>query len=133
MGSTAYKAAGQGIVHIITQGMRIGSGVGNYICILLNINCFRSVFSHDRFLQIFGMLHVGAIDSSCKRDKMQPLHGLLCPVFESAYTPNQNVAINKSMISFRGRVSFRQYIKGKPTPWEIKAYVLSVSLGTCTG
>ncbi len=63
-GSSAYNAAGQGIVHIITQqGMCMGSGMGNYIRILLNIYCFRSVFYRDRFLQIFGMLHVGAIDS----------------------------------------------------------------------
>ena len=29
------------------------------------------------------------------------------------------------MIAFRGRIFFRQYIRGKPTPWGIKAYVLS--------
>ena len=31
------------------------------------------------------------------------------------------------MIAFRGRVGFRQYIRGKPQPWDIKAYVLSES------
>ena len=31
------------------------------------------------------------------------------------------------MISFKGRVSFRQYLKGKPHPWGIKAYVLCES------
>ena len=34
------------------------------------------------------------------------------------------------MIAFQGRVSFHQYIRGKPNPWGIKAYVLSDS---CTG
>jgi len=28
---------------------------------------------------------------------------------------------------YRGRVSFRQYVKGKPHPWGIKAYVLAES------
>ena len=31
------------------------------------------------------------------------------------------------MIAFCGRVGFRQYIRGKPQPWGIKAYVLSES------
>ena len=31
------------------------------------------------------------------------------------------------MIAFRGRCGFRQYIRGKPQPWGIKAYVLSES------
>ena len=31
------------------------------------------------------------------------------------------------MIAFRGRVGFRQYIRGKPQPWGIKAFVLSES------
>ena len=31
------------------------------------------------------------------------------------------------MITFKGRVSFRQYLKGKPHPWGIKAFVLSDS------
>ena len=31
------------------------------------------------------------------------------------------------MISFKGRVSFKQYIKDKPNPWGIKAYALAES------
>ena len=31
------------------------------------------------------------------------------------------------MISFKGRVSFKQYVKGKPNPWGIKAYTLAES------
>ncbi len=63
------------------------------------------------------MLHVGEIDGRTKRGKVEPLLELLCPKFQSAYTPSRNVAVDESMISFRGRVSFRQYVKGKPNPW----------------
>ena len=92
-----------------------------------NFPFFRSVFSRDRFLQIFGMFHVGDSDSGTKRGKIQPLLDRLCPVFESVYTPAQHIAIDESVISFKGRVSFRQYLKGKPHPWGIKAFVLSES------
>ena len=40
--------------------------------------------------------------------------------FQSALSPSQEVAIDEAMISFRGRVSFHQYLKGKPNPWGIK-------------
>ena len=77
---------------------------------------FRSVFSRKRFLQIFGALHVGDPDITTKREKIQPLLDRLLPTFKAAYTPSQQVAIDESVISFRGPVNFRQYLKGKPNP-----------------
>lgn len=87
---------------------------------------FRSVFSRDRFLQIFGMLHVGKRKGT-KQDKIQPLLNIILPLIQGYYTPHQEVAIDESVIAFKGRVSFRQYLKGKPHPWGIKAYVLADS------
>lgn len=92
-----------------------------------NFPFFRSVFSRDRFFQIFGMLYVGDPDSTSKKGKIQPFIDRLCPVFESTYTPSQQIAVDESVISFKGRVSFRQYLKGKPHPWGMKAFVLSDS------
>ena len=37
------------------------------------------------------------------------------------------MSIDEAMITFRGRVGFQKYIRGKPQPWGIKAYVLSES------
>ena len=90
----------------------------------VNLPFFRSVFSRDRFFQIFGALHVGDIDSTTKRGKIQPFLDRICPSFEAAFTPDQQIAIDESVISFKGRVSFRQYLKGKPHPWGIKAILL---------
>ena len=93
-----------------------------------NFTYFRSVFSRKRFFQIFGMLHVGDINSNTKRAKIQPFLDILAPTFQSSYTPHKAIAVDESMITFKGRVSFRQYLKGKPHPWGIKAFVLSDSL-----
>ena len=38
------------------------------------------------------------------------------------------MAIDESAIAFKGRVTFRQYLKGKLTPWGIKAFVLADSV-----
>ena len=43
-------------------------------------------FPGSFFFQIFGALHVGDLDSTTKRDKIQPLLDRLCPAFEAAYT-----------------------------------------------
>jgi hypothetical protein len=93
----------------------------------LNIPFFRRVFSRDRFLQIFWNLHVGEINGATKRSKIQGLIDLVIPLFQQHFTPSRAISIDEAMIAFRGRVSFRQYIRGKPTPWGIKAYVLADS------
>ena len=48
-----------------------------------NLPFFRSVFSRDRFFQIFGALHVGDIDSTTKRGKIQPFLDRICPAFDT--------------------------------------------------
>lgn len=96
--------------------------------ITTNLPFFRSVFSRSRFFQILGTLHVGNIDGDLKRDKIEPLLDHLVPAFQASYTLSQHVAIDESVIAFKGRVSFRQYLKGKPTPWGIKAFVLADSV-----
>ena len=71
-----------------------------------NLPFFRSVFSRDRFFQIFGALHVGDIESTTKWGKIQPFLDRICPVFEAAFTPSQQIAIDESFITYKGRVSF---------------------------
>ena len=92
-----------------------------------NFPFFRSVLPMDRFLQVLGMLHVGDPDNTTKRGKIQTLLDRLCPLFERMYTPAQQIAVYELVISFKGRVAFCQYLKGKPHPWGIKAFVLSDS------
>ena len=73
------------------------------------------------------MLHVGETASHSKRSKIQPFIDLIIPLFQRYLNPSQELSIDEAMIAFRGRVGFRQYIRGKPQPWGIKAYVLSES------
>ena len=55
---------------------------------------------------------------------------LLDPVlknFKSHYIPGQNISIDESMISFKGRLSWVQYLPKKNTKWGMKAWVLADS------
>ena len=72
------------------------------------------------------MLHVG--ENNFKR-KMQnrAFFDIIILIIQGNYNSDRQIAVDESVISFKGRVSFRQYLKGKPNPWELKAYVLSDS------
>ena len=52
---------------------------------------------------------------------------IIIPIIQGNYNPERQIAVDESIISFNRRVSFREYLKGKPNPWELKAYVLSDS------
>ena len=94
----------------------------------MHLPFFHSVFSRNCFFQIFGSLYVGDPDSTTKCGKIQPLLDHLCGSFAAAFTPSKQIAVDESVISFKGRVSFRQYLKGKPHPWGIKAFVQGICL-----
>ena len=38
------------------------------------------------------------------------------------FQPGREVSIDEAMISFNGRLFFKQYMKGKPHPWGIKVW-----------
>jgi len=43
------------------------------------------------------------------------------------YAPSQNLTIDESMISYRGRAKFKAYIPSKPTKWGLKLHALCES------
>ena len=57
--------------------------------------------------------------------KVRRLLDLLIPKFESEYTIHQECTIDEAMIPFKGRLSFKQYMKAKPMKWGIKVFVLA--------
>jgi len=45
--------------------------------------------------------------------------------FRAAYNLGREIAIDESMISFKERLYFSQYMPKKPTKWEMKAFMLA--------
>ena len=60
--------------------------------------------------------------------KIRPLITHLLARFKSSYTPSQNCSIDESIISFKGRLAFIQYMPLKPHKWGVKAWVLADSV-----
>nr|CDJ87617.1 piggyBac transposable element-derived protein [Haemonchus contortus] len=74
------------------------------------------LISRNRFVQILNAFHFAdndAPDKSNRLYKIQPILDMLNEEFAAVYSPGKNVCIDESMIPFRGRVIFRQYIRGK--------------------
>ena len=54
--------------------------------------------------------------------KVQPLFNTILENSRNKFLPSQDISFDEAMVSFTGRLSFKQYIKGKPTPWGIKIW-----------
>ena len=59
--------------------------------------------------------------------KIRPLLDLVISAVKSVYIPEKYISIDESIIGFKGRLSFVQYMPKKPTKWGIKAWVLAES------
>jgi hypothetical protein len=114
---------------VINMGIMRLSKISDYWSTLYtcNIPFFHQVMSRTRFFQIFNVLHVGDIDSPSKIMKVQPFIDVILETIKPLYTLEREIALDESMIPFTGRVSFKQYVKNKPTPWGIKVYALAGS------
>lgn len=80
--------------------------------------------SRDRFFQLRNNLHcINNLDvpNTCN-DKLHKVR----PLFEAirqrclALELEENLCVDEQMVPFRGHLSIKQYMKGKPTPWGSK-------------
>ena len=93
----------------------------------------RRVMPRDRFKEILSCLHTNAVDPSLvtcvptydRLYKVRKVLDLVLPKFESSYTTHKELSMVEAMIKFKGRLVFNQYMKDKPTKWDIKVFVLS--------
>lgn len=91
-----------------------------------NTPAFPAAMSRDRFLLILQLLHFSdnTAPGEDKVRKVRPLLSLLLDRFQSVYIPSQQIAIDKELVLFKGRLSFKQYIPNKRSRFGIKIYAL---------
>ena len=96
---------------------------------------FPSLMSRNRFFQILRYLHFADNTRAPPRDsadynklyKIQPFLDLAMARFQEVYTPERQLAIDETLIKFKGKVHFRQFIPIKPGRFGIKAFTLAES------
>ena len=96
---------------------------------LAQIPFFSRVMARDRFELIFWMLHAShSLTTPAKRiDKVRTFLDMLLHRFQLKYTPGQNLAIDETMVRFRGRFVGKQYMPKKPVKWGIKLFSVADS------
>lgn len=104
---------------------------------LLRTTAFPSVMSRDRFLLILKFWHMS--DSSLQpqandphRDRLYKLRDVLDHLqdkFQEVFTPGRDIAIDESLLLWKGRLVFKQYIPLKRARFGIKTFMLCDSTG----
>ena len=93
---------------------------------------FPSVMPRDRFLILLTFLHLNNNEHYVPRGseghdplfKLGPLYHKILAKFRTVYIPHQALAIDESMVAWRGNLSFRVYSPDKPIKYGLKAYML---------
>ena len=78
----------------------------------------------DRFQILMRMLHFSdnTEPDTTRLRKVQKLVDLLLVNFQKTYSPGSDLVVDESMVPFRGRVKFRQYIPGKSHKYGCKLF-----------
>ena len=98
-------------------------------------SCNWQIMKRNRFSLVLRFLHLK--DSSQYIRKGEPGHDPLFKLrpfieplfqrFQASYTLSKEICVDESIIGYKGRVNFIQYMPKKPTKWGMKGYILADS------
>ena len=94
---------------------------------LLNLSTFGKYMKHDRFLLLLRFLHFSNVETEDWIDdlhRIRPVYSLFKQNFTKYFRPFQKLVIDESLVLFKGRLSFKQYIPSKRHRFGIKLFVL---------
>jgi hypothetical protein len=89
----------------------------------------RNAMSTERFELLLKFWHFSNNDNKDSNQdklfKLKPILDLLKVRFSSVYMPGSIVSVDETMIPWRGRLLFKQYIPGKAHKYDVKMYKLA--------
>lgn len=94
---------------------------------LLRNRIFGEIMSRDRFLYLLKILHFNTNDVQANGDrlyKIREICDMLRGSFQNALYPFQHLCVDESLLLYKGRLSFKQYIPSKRNRFGIKSFVL---------
>ncbi|XP_058854406.1 piggyBac transposable element-derived protein 4-like isoform X2 [Acipenser ruthenus] len=89
---------------------------------------FGNTMSQNRYKQILQALHFQ--DNEAVRPendclwKIRPFFDRITTLFTSVYTPAQEISVDESLLLYKGRLYFKQYIPNKQAHFGVKSYEL---------
>ena len=98
---------------------------------------FKQVMNRDRYLLLLKFLHYNNNDNmpapndenADKLFKLRPLVDHLFEKFQDVYTPSREICIDESLLLWKGRLQFKQYIPLKRSRFGIKLFMLCEDAG----
>ena len=93
---------------------------------------FNSTMPRDRFELLLRFWHFCNNEVAIEGNRLFKLKNIcdaLLKRFQALYTPGKEVSIDESMVLWRGRLIFRQYIPGKRHKYGVKLYMLCEHTG----
>lgn len=91
---------------------------------------FGATMSGRRFEQILRCFSCELTkNTEDKLTKIRPLVDMIRESFQKAFSPKKNLSLDESLLLFRGRLSFRQYIKIKAAKYGIEFFELTTPDG----
>ncbi|KAM7281296.1 piggyBac transposable element-derived protein 4-like, partial [Ixodes scapularis] len=117
---------------IILQGVIEKPDVKSYWSTreVLRTPAFGDVISRDRFMLIMKFLHFtdneAPVDGhpNPKLRKLWPVLTRMTEMFQTLYTPERDVSVDESLLRFKGRLSWKQYMPLKRARFGVKFFVL---------
>ncbi|XP_041420032.1 piggyBac transposable element-derived protein 4-like [Xenopus laevis] len=102
---------------------------------VLSIPVFSATMPRNRYQLLLRFLHFNNNATAVppnepghdRLHKLRPLIDSLSQRFGEVYTPSKNICIDESLLLFKGRIKFRQYIPSKRARYGIKFYKLCES------
>jgi len=91
-----------------------------------------SGLSRDRFLSILKFLRFAEPDSLVTGDRLKRIRPFLTKmqtIFKENYQPNRQICVDESLILYKGRLKFKQFIKSKRSRFGVKVFSLCSSDG----
>ncbi|CAG5123999.1 unnamed protein product, partial [Candidula unifasciata] len=94
---------------------------------LLRTPMFGEIMSRDRFLLLLRMLHFSDNNADAGGDKLFKIRHVIDSLrasFRGAFLPYRDVVVDESLLLFKGRLSFKQYIPSKRSRFGVKTFVM---------
>ena len=92
----------------------------------------RSRMSRNRFELLLSNIHFAnneTIEESSRLGKVLPLLNILTDNYQKVFSPGEDIVVDETMVPWRGRLIFRQYIPTKSHKYGIKLFKLCSTEG----
>ena len=94
---------------------------------LLKSNIFRKIMTQDRYMVLLQMLHFND-NNTASNDPLAKIRLVIDKLkisFSQSFAPYENLCVDESLLLYKGRCYFKQFIPSKRSRFGIKLFVLS--------